>query len=209
MSTTGPRVLCPVLLEKRDLSSGLAYLPHVPDKIKMVTKRIFAETFSRMERFENSSFSFSQRRRTKSEVLEYYMLLASRIPCEGCHCFCHRFSVSVWTGKNHSKTQCVDAFFFRKWTNKICMRSSGYVCAGPENTKPSLDSWWRYHWQYGSGLFNPSWPSAWLKPPKPLGTRKERDDDQLKQNTEKDKWPDWHNDTHLDSLGDLVIDRCS
>ena len=114
MSTPGPRVLCPVLLEKRDLSSGLAYLPHVPDKIKMVTKRIFSETFSRMERFENSSFSFSQRRRRKSEVLEYYMLLAPRIPCEGCHCFCHRFSVSVWTGKNHSKTQCVDAFFFSK-----------------------------------------------------------------------------------------------
>ena len=80
MSITRPRVLCPVLLEKRDLSSGLAYLPHVPDKIKMVTKRIFSETFSRMERFENSSFSFSQRRRTKSEVLEYYMLLAPRIP---------------------------------------------------------------------------------------------------------------------------------
>ena len=39
----------------------------------------------------------------------------------------------------------------------------------------------RYDSQYGSGLFNPSWPSAWLEPPKPLGTRKERDDDQLEQ----------------------------
>ena len=45
MSTPGPRVLCPVLLEKRDLSSGLAYLPHVPGKIKTVTKRIFSETY--------------------------------------------------------------------------------------------------------------------------------------------------------------------
>ena len=39
MSTPGPRVLCPVLLEKRDLSSGLAYLPQVPDKIKTTIYR--------------------------------------------------------------------------------------------------------------------------------------------------------------------------
>ena len=48
------------LKRDRDLSSGLAYLPHVPDKIKRVTKRIFSETVSRIERFENASFSFSQ-----------------------------------------------------------------------------------------------------------------------------------------------------
>ena len=121
MSTPGPRVLCPVLLEKRDLSSGLAYLPHVRGKIKTVTKRIFSETFSRMERFENSSFSFSRWRRTKSEVLEYYIPLASRIPCEGCYCFCDRFSVSAWTGKNHSKTQCVDAFFSKMDRQNPCV----------------------------------------------------------------------------------------
>ena len=94
-STTGSRVLCPVLLEKRDLSSGSAYLPQVRGKIKTVTKLIFSETFSRMNRFENSSFSFSRKRWTKSEVLEYYIPLESRIPCEGCYCFCHRFSVFV------------------------------------------------------------------------------------------------------------------
>ena len=138
MSTTGPRVLCSVLLEKRDLSSGLAYLPHVPDKIKMVTKRIFSETFSRMERFENSSFSFSQRRRTKSEVLEYYMLLASRIPCEGCHCFCHRFSVFVWTGKNHSKTLRVDALFFENGQTKSAFIHPGTCIRGQKT--PNLVS---------------------------------------------------------------------
>ena len=39
MSTPGPRVLCLVLLEKRDLSSGLAYLPQVRDKIKTTIYR--------------------------------------------------------------------------------------------------------------------------------------------------------------------------
>ena len=61
------------------------------------------------------------------------------------------------------------------------MRSSGYLYTGTENTKPSLDSWRRYDSQYGLGLFNPSWPSAWLEPPTPFGTRKERDVNQLER----------------------------
>ena len=83
-------------------------------------------------------------------------------------------------GKNHSKTLLVDAFVFRKRTDKICMRSSGYVYTVPENTNlVSLGDVTIHSMVQACSIR--AGQGAWREPPTPLGTRKERDDDQLEQ----------------------------
>ena len=66
---TGPIDTYLFLFENEDFSSGLVYRPHVSGK-NGYRKRIFPETISRVEIFENAGFSFTCGR-TKMEIFEY------------------------------------------------------------------------------------------------------------------------------------------
>ena len=85
---TGPIDTYLFLFENEDFSSGLVYRPHVSGE-NGYRKRIFPETISRVEIFENAGFSFTCGR-TKMEIFKYddvihHIVRELRLPHKGCY----------------------------------------------------------------------------------------------------------------------------